>query len=72
MTGKEKRLKVIVSYSAKDTYYLPIEAKTYRRLDTDDEDWNIYDAIEAYLNDHECKPAKEEGDDWQVSCYKEV
>ena len=72
MTGKEKRLKVIVSYLAKDTYYLPIEAQTYRRPDADDEGWNAYDAIEAYLNDHECKPAKEDGEDWQVTLYEEV
>jgi hypothetical protein len=71
MNRKKKRLKVLVCYTAMEKYYLPVEAKTYRQPG-DDKARNAYTAIEAYMADHECKPDKEDSDDWQIASVEEV
>jgi hypothetical protein len=68
--GKKKCLKVLVCYTAMETYCLPIEAKAYRP--TDDRRWTERASIEAYLADHRCEPDKEGSDDWRIADCQEV
>jgi hypothetical protein len=71
MNEKKKWLKVLICYTEIDTYYLPVEAKKYKPPYVTGE-WGDHDSIEAYISDKECKPTKEDGDDWQIVTVEEV
>jgi hypothetical protein len=66
---QEKQLKVSVCYLAMETYYLPLEAQSYKPTVTDE--WKEKDSVAAYICDHNCEPYRKSSDDWQVvDCEK--
>jgi hypothetical protein len=71
VNGKTTRLKVLICSTEIDTYYLPVEAKKYKPNYVTGE-WSDRDSIEADISDKECKPAKEDGDDWQIVTVEEA
>jgi hypothetical protein len=66
----EKQLKVLVCYLAVETYYLPLEAKSYKPTSSDE--WKEKDSVAAYICDRNCPPDKKDSDDWQIVDCEEV
>jgi hypothetical protein len=65
----EKKLKVFVCYTAMETYYLPLEAKSYLSIEI--RTWKERDSIAAYICEHNCQADKKSSDDWQIVGYEE-
>jgi hypothetical protein len=70
MPKKKKCMKVVVCYTVRQTFHLPLKAKSYNPKK--EKDWNGVDSIEAYLSDHDCNFVMEDSTDWQIVSCEEV
>jgi hypothetical protein len=56
-----------------EKFYLPIAAKTYRPANINaDDGFDVWDAVEAYIADHDIEPSKEDSADRQIDSIEEV